>query len=330
MIRITDFSKGVPADLASLTDVWKLHEQRTTTEASRESGLLWIAVENPTDDELSALTRDEHVPQLVREELESGDQTHNHTHVTSDQTFVVARTLSYVEATSDVESGEFTVFFENELLITIERGTANVTPVVWQYLDRPGVQHPVNLSGIVLEVLTAIVRDYNTVDQNLADDVSELEQLVFDFRRGADPTTKIYALKREVAEARRAVLPLANVLRDQATAEFITNETTRRIIRKEAVTLTRIAEHIDGHDQLLGDMLSAHLSMVSVRQNQDMRKISAWGAMALVPTIIGAIYGMNFQHIPELSWTFGYPLALAATIVICGGLYTLFRRSGWM
>ena len=91
-----------------------------------------------------------------------------------------------------------------------------------------------------------------------------------------------------------------------------------------------VSELLTGHDELLRDMLSAHLAQVSVRQNEDTRKISAWAAMIAVPTLIVGIYGMNFHHMPELTWTFGYPLALAVMAGICWWLYRAFRKSGWL
>jgi magnesium transporter len=101
-------------------------------------------------------------------------------------------------------------------------------------------------------------------------------------------------------------------------------------LRRLQATTDRVDRHLDAHDRLLGDMLSAHLSQVSVRQNEDMRKISAWAAMIAVPTLVAGIYGMNFRHMPELTWTFGYPLSLLAMGVACWVLYRVFRRSGWL
>jgi magnesium transporter len=92
----------------------------------------------------------------------------------------------------------------------------------------------------------------------------------------------------------------------------------------------RVNEQIDGYRDLLTSILSANLTQVGVRQNEDMRKISAWVAIVAVPTLIAGIYGMNFDNMPELRWSFGYPLAIGVMLVICTSLYRYFRHSGWL
>jgi magnesium transporter len=147
-----------------------------------------------------------------------------------------------------------------------------------------------------------------------------------------DPVQRIYDLKREIAEARRALSPLMAALPEfEAQADDERNE--RRAwtwLDNVQSTVDRLDRHLAGHDELLRDMLSAHLAQVSVRQNEDMRKISAWAAMIAVPTLIVGIYGMNFHHMPELGWTLGYPLALVFMAGICLWLYRAFRKSGWL
>ena len=108
------------------------------------------------------------------------------------------------------------------------------------------------------------------------------------------------------------------------------HEKARPFFRDVNDHLTRVNESVEGLDRLVSDILSAHLAQMSVRQNDDMRKISAWAAMAAVPTMIAGIYGVNFDHMPELHWRWAYPVVIGAMGVLEVGLYRLFKRRGWL
>jgi magnesium transporter len=110
----------------------------------------------------------------------------------------------------------------------------------------------------------------------------------------------------------------------------VPSKEVRLLMRDVADHLLRVIDHVESYDRLLTDILSAHLTRISVQQNDDMRRISAWVAMAAVPTMIAGVYGMNFAHRPALHWTLGYPLALAVMAVVCAGLFRAFKRSGWL
>ena len=152
---------------------------------------------------------------------------------------------------------------------------------------------------------------------------------------------QIYLLKREVLEFRRAAVPLAAPLDRLASDEPLpfVHEKARPFFRDVADHLLRVIDHVESYDRLLTDVLSAHLAQISVQQNDDMRRISAWVAIAAVPTMIAGIYGMNFNHIPELQasvdvgaheYYYGYFVVLAVMAVVCVSLYRAFRRSGWL
>ena len=177
------------------------------------------------------------------------------------------------------------------------------------------------------------------VELSLGDAVADLERTVF--RPDVDPLERLYNLKREISEARRALLPLTTEIPDlggdgsaAATAPL---RLERRLLERLNVTAERVDRHLDAHDGLLSDMLSVRLSQISVRQNEitlrqneDMRKISAWAAIAAVPTLLAGVYGMNFEHMPELGWHVGYPLVLAIMTTLCLTLHRAFRRAGWL
>jgi len=187
-------------------------------------------------------------------------------------------------------------------------GPAAVLPCV--------VDHAVAGDGPVLSALTDAVEDVTAA--------------VF-ARAGSRPAERIYQLSRQVLEFRRATAPLAEMLDRLAThSPAPTGERLRQRFHEQRTHLLHLVEDAEGLGTLLSNVLQANQTEVSVRQNNDMRKISAWGAIWAIPTLLAGIYGMNFQHLPELGWRFGYPLVLAVMLAISLALYRAFRRSGWL
>ncbi len=185
-------------------------------------------------------------------------------------------------------------------------------------------------SAVVYAVCDRVVDDYEAVAASLQEDVDEVESSVFSPDR-TDDAVRIYTLKREIAEMRRAVLPLKEPMRQFSEGRV-------RGIDPEAMPffrdvfdhVARTAEAIDSLDNLLTAAFQGHLARISVQQNEDMRKISAGVALAAVPTLIAGVYGMNFDHMPELRWQFGYAYAIALMGVIVWALWVFFKKSGWL
>lgn len=240
-------------------------------------------------------------------------------------------TAWYNEATRDVFTGEVTTVLGPDLVLAAEVGDAGILGRASRRLV-DGVPTPDSGAREVLAALLfTVLAGASEVEMGLGEAVRATERLVFSHDQ-ADPVQQVYDLKREIAEARRALSPLMAALPEfEALAD---DDRVRRHgwtwLDNVQATVDRLDRHLVGHDELLRDMLQAHLAQVSVRQNEDTRKISAWAAMIAVPTLIVGIYGMNFHHMPELTWTFGYPLALAAIAGICWWLYRAFRKSGWL
>ena len=175
-----------------------------------------------------------------------------------------------------------------------------------------------------------VVDGYVDVAAALEEDVDEVETSVFSETRTND-SARIYTLKREIAEMRRAVFPLREPMRRFAsgTAALIDPESAV-FFRDVQDHLNLASETTDGLDQLLSTAFEAHVAQISVQQNEDMRKISAGAAVVVVPTLIAGIYGMNFTRMPELEWTFGYPYALGLMLTSALLLIWFFKRSGWL
>jgi magnesium transporter len=180
---------------------------------------------------------------------------------------------------------------------------------------------------VLYKILDQVVDDYVDVTYEVEQDIDELEESVFSPKR-TDDTLRIYQLKREVLEFKRAVVPLGRPMEQMLGAEKLAP--IHDYLRDVDDHLRRVTEQVEGDDELLDSILDANLTRVSVQQNDDMRKISAYAALFAVPTGVAGIYGMNFDHMPELHWTFGYPMALLIMVVLVSGLYSLFKRSGWL
>ncbi|MEO6512646.1 MAG: magnesium and cobalt transport protein CorA, partial [Nocardioides sp.] len=185
-------------------------------------------------------------------------------------------------------------------------------------------------SAVVYAVCDRVVDDYEDVAASLQEDVDQVEASVFSTERTND-SVRIYTLKRELAEMRRAVFPLKDPMRQLAEGKVEGIDPDAAPFFADVNDhVARAAETIDELDGLLAAAFQGHLAQISVQQNDDMRKISAGVALAAVPTLIAGVYGMNFSHMPELDWTYGYPFALALMAVIVGALWVLFKKSGWL
>jgi magnesium transporter len=178
-------------------------------------------------------------------------------------------------------------------------------------------------------IVDRVVDDYAPVIGGLDQDIRQVEAQVFS-EAGGNPAERIYKLKREVLELYGAVAPLVEPLERLERGDGFVPEDLRPYFRDVKDHLIRSVREVEGFRELLTSVLSANLTRVSVRQNEDVRKISAWAAIVAVPTLITGVYGMNFEHMPELGWKVGYPVALALMVTVCVLLYRNFKRAGWL
>jgi magnesium transporter len=303
---------------------------RVAMEAKRDpNAFAWVGMFEPTPTDLLGLSRIFGFHKLA---VEDACRAHQRPKVEryDDFAFVVLRTLSYDDAQSLVETGEIALFIGEHYIVSVRHGEAIPLHDVRKHLEEHSALLGHGPSAVLYGILDAVVDGYLDVAQELQVDIDELESDVFSPER-SDDFERIYLLKRELQEMRRAVTPLMS-----AAARFVDGsaseipEAARPFFRDVADHLARVGEQIDTMDTLLVSILQAHLGQVSLRQNQDTRKISAWAAILIVPTIVASIYGMNFEHMPELSWTFGYPFALVLMGGLVLGLYRVFKRAGWL
>ena len=244
--------------------------------------------------------------------------------------FLVLKTLWYVDEEDAVETGQVSVFMGSDYIVTVRVGEGVELATVRHGLEEHAAVLGHGPSAVVHAVCDRVVDGYEHVAQELETDVDEIEESVFSDGRTHD-SKRIYVLKRELAEVRRAVHPLRAPMQQFALGGVDgMHPEAAPFFRDVADHVARVGEVIDGLDVLLSSAFEAHLARLSVQQNDDMRKISAWVAIAAVGTLIAGVYGMNFEHIPELGWLLGYPFALALMLGSSLYLYFQFRRRGWL
>ena len=291
---------------------------------------LWIGLKDPTDAEFDLVNDELKLHPLAVEDAVKGNQRAK-VELYDNTIFVVLKTLRYLDETSDVETGEVMLFVGDRFVVTVRYGDLSPLATVRKRLEAsPGMLRHGDIS-VLHAVMDAIVDNYVAIDAELQNDLEQIEAAVFGGRGHAD-SEQIYSLKREVVEFRRAANPLAaplNMLHDGSRSPVSVKE-MRLLFRDVADHLLRVIDHVESYDRLLTDVLNAHLAQITVQQNSDMRKISAWVAIAAVPTMIAGIYGMNFDNMPELKWQYGYFIVLALMAGTCGMLYRAFRRSRWL
>jgi magnesium transporter len=300
------------------------------------NAFVWLGLHEPDEAEMTSVARAFGLHELAVEDAVEAAQRPKLEQF-GEISFLVLRTARYMEhaeltETSEVvETGQVMLFIGPQFVISVRHGDAcRLAPV------RADLETKTDLLAngpwaVAYAVADRVVDLYVEVADAVEEDLDQLEEHVFS-RHSHSRIQRIYQLKRELVEFRRAVMPLqrpmaALVARDEGPQ--VPRE-IRRYFRDVQDHLTRTAEQINSFDDLVNSILQARLAQVTVDQNNDMRKIAAWAAIAAVQTTIAGIYGMNFANMPELGWTYGYPGVLALMLGSVLVMYRLFRRSGWL
>jgi magnesium transporter len=290
---------------------------------------VWIGLYEPTEEEFASLKREFHLHPLAVE-----DAIHAHQRpkleVYDDMVFLVLKTARYVDPTEVIELGEVLVFLGDDFLITVRHGEASSLTPVRETLDaNPGrLKH--GPGSVLHAILDRIVDDYQPAIEGLETDIDEVEEQLFSGER-VNPVERIYRLQREVLGFRKATAPLVDPIDKLARGHYVQiHAEIRDYFRDVNDHLMRARDQLDAMHDLLSSSLQANLAQVSVQQNEDVRRISAWVAIIAVPTAIAGIYGMNFDDMPELRWNLGYPAVLLVMLIICTALYRYFKKVGWL
>ena len=290
---------------------------------------VWIGLYEPTEEEFDSLRREFALHPLAVE-----DAIHAHQRpkleVYDEMVFLVLKTARYVDPTEVIELGEVLVFLGDDFLITVRHGEASSLTPVRERLDADPRRLKHGPSSALHAILDQIVDDYQPAIEGLETDIDEVEEQLFSGER-VNPAERIYRLQREVLGFRKATAPLVEPMDRLARGHYAQiHPEIRDYFRDVNDHLIRVREQLDAMRDLLAGSLQANLAQVAVRQNDDVRRISSWVAIIAVPTAIAGIYGMNFEHMPELRWEFGYPAALLAMLIICTALYRYFKKVGWL
>jgi magnesium transporter len=298
-------------------------------EVARGSGaFVWLGVLEPSAEEFESIAVEFGLHELAVEDSVKAHQRPK-VELYDDTLFVVVKTAHYVDSEEVIEIGELMIFVNPRFIVTVRHGEGELTAVRERIERRPDLLR--RGPGMALyAILDHVVDGYEVAAQGVDIDIQQVEREVFSDEDGT-PTERIYKLEREVLDFSTAVTPLSMAVDEIARGQFeVVPDELHDYFRDVHDHLRRVGTQIAGFRDLLGSALHANLTQVSVRQNEDMRKISAWVAILAVPTMVAGIYGMNFDHMPELRWRFGYPLVLILIAVACAALYRRFKRSGWL
>ncbi|MEE1797069.1 magnesium and cobalt transport protein CorA [Streptomyces sp. BE308] len=305
-----------------------------------DGGFAWIGLHEPTEEEFAGIAREFGLHPLAVE-----DAVHAHQRPKleryDDTLFTVFKTIHYVEhaeltATSEVvETGEVMCFTGRDFVITVRHGGHGSLRALRHRLQDDPELLAKGPSAVLHSIADHVVDGYIAVAEAVQDDIDEVEIDVFSTPtkgtpRGSD-AGRIYQLKREVLEFKRAVSPLLRPMQLLSERPMrLIDPDIQKYFRDVADHLARVHEEVIGFDELLNSILQANLAQATVTQNEDMRKITSWAAIIAVPTMICGVYGMNFDHMPELKWTYGYPMVLGFIGVVCFSIHRMLKRNGWL
>ncbi|NEE14936.1 magnesium/cobalt transporter CorA [Streptomyces sp. SID7499] len=306
-------------------------------EARTAGGFVWIGLHEPTEAEFDHVTREFGLHPLAVEDALKAHQRPK-LEVYDDSLFVVLKPVAYEPQSDTVSSGEIMIFLGDSFVVTVRHGEGAPLKAVRHRLEHEPELLGKGPTAVLYAVADATVDHYLDVATELQTDLEGLEAEVFSPDGGGSRNTasRIYDFKRQVLEFRRATGPLAPPMSRLAgtastgVAVPFVDDRARPFFRDVSDHLTRVNDSVENLDRLVSDILSAHLAQMSVRQNDDMRKISAWAAMAAIPTMLAGIYGMNFEHMPELRWVWSYPALIAVMAVLELMVFRLFKRRGWL
>ncbi|MCX4715811.1 magnesium and cobalt transport protein CorA [Streptomyces virginiae] len=305
-----------------------------------DGGFAWIGLHEPTEAEFAGIAATFGLHPLAVE-----DAVHAHQRPKleryDDTLFTVFKTIHYVDhaeltATSEVvETGEVMCFTGPDFVITVRHGGQGSLKGLRHRLQDDPELLAKGPSAVLHSIADHVVDGYIAVAAAVQDDIDEVESEVFaapakGSARGGD-AGRIYQLKREVLEFKRAVSPLLRPMELLSERPMrLVDPDIQKYFRDVADHLARVHEQVVGFDELLNSILQANLAQATVAQNEDMRKITSWAAIIAVPTMICGVYGMNFDHMPELHWRYGYPMVMVAIVASCFTIHRALRRHGWL
>ena len=298
-------------------------------QARDEGDFVWVGLHEPDEAELNRVAEVFTLHPLAVEDALKAHQRPKLERY-DNNLFMSLKTLWYVDEDDAVETGEINMFIGENYIVSVRHGKGAELHSARLDLEERQAVLGHGPSAVVYAICDRVVDAYEHVAAELEEDVDEVEASVFSPNRTSD-SQRIYVLKRELAEMRRAVSPLRDPMGRFANGSVpLIAENAAPFFRDVADHLLRVSESIETLDSLLSTAFDAHYASISIQQNEDMRKISAWAAIAAISTLVAGVYGMNFTWIPELHWHFGYFYALALMVGASTFLWRQFKKSGWL
>jgi magnesium transporter len=297
---------------------------------SRSDQFVWIGLYEPDRELLQQVQQQVGLHDLAIEDAYNAHQRPKLEQY-EDSLFLVLRTAQMVRTPRHIEFGETHVFVGSNYVITVRHGSMRSHIGVRQRCESTPLVLAKGPGYVLYALMDFVVDQYLPIVAEIEEEVQELEDALLEDPSSAEAAQRIYRIKRDLLSLRRAVAPLAEVANRLTRFDFPhIPEATRPYFRDIYDHVLRLNETIDMQRELLTTALEAHLSLMSVAQNEHMKRITAWAAMIAVPTMIAGIYGMNFSNMPELGWTYGYYVSLAVMALASVALFVGFRRSGWL
>jgi len=296
-----------------------------------DGGFVWLGLLDPTKPEL-AMVQEVFGLELLQVEDAANPRQRAKIDVSEDGAlFAVIKTLGYNDSYAEVETGQIAIFTGSGYAITVRHSQHGDLATVRSRIAASEVLRTIGPLSVLYSIMDMTVDGYLAVTDEVTEDVGEVETDVFAMNPTPGVTRRIYELKRENMSVRRAVNPLVPIAHELAEETFeLVPEELKPYFRDVGEHILRVHDTVESADSLLMTMLMASTAMQDLQQNSDTRKISAWVAIAAVPTVAGGIYGMNFEYMPELTWRWSYPVVLGSLVTICLLLYRGFKRNGWL
>lgn len=320
-------------DYALYQDGYRFREPSNLPEliqrAKAEGGFVWLGLAEPTQNEFEKVVGDFGFHPLAIEDAVNAHQRPKFEEYPGVQVFVL-KTAFYEERGSQISTGELFIFIGDHFVVVVRHGSGAPLVNTRHALESNPEQLAKGPYAVLHAIMDHVIDCYIDISIELENDVLQVEHKVFgDTRESA--SQEIYFLKREVIEFRHAIDPLLAPLQQIASvgSRNIPTELTP-FFRDTLDHLARASDAAAGLDALLASALQAEIAQVQIQQNEDMRKITSYVALAAVPTMVAGIYGMNFDTMPELRWKFGYPAVITSLVLVTGFLYRKFKRSGWL
>ena len=296
---------------------------------SKQPGhVVWIGLWEPSPELLGRVQAQLGLHDLA---IEDASKAHQHPKIEQygEALFVVARTAQLLDG--HIAFGETHLFVGKGYVVSVRHGASRSYTAVRERCESCPTVLSQGEDYILYAILDFIVDNYLPVVESLQQEVETIEGTVFSTPSGQVDVHRLYSIRRELLRLRNVVVPLVEVCRRLEHAEVISIDVSMQPLFRDVTDhVLGVREQIDSLREVLAFAFEASMMSGQAQQTLITQRFAAWAAILAVPTAIAGIYGMNFEHMPELKWTYGYFLVVGVIIVICGSLYWRFRRSGWI